>query len=153
MYIVNYRRRAEAVFFIVLIFFIVCLTRLLYIQFFRADFLASIAKKQHNLYIELEPRRGTIYDSNFKPQAVNLAFESVFAAPNDMTQAQKDAAERNLSVILKMDAGNLRSKLSRKKYFIWIARKIPPEQAEAIRKLNLKGVGFIKESKRCYPNG
>ncbi|MFA6384622.1 MAG: penicillin-binding transpeptidase domain-containing protein [Candidatus Omnitrophota bacterium] len=153
MYIVNFRRRAEAVFVIVLIFFIVCLTRLLYIQFFRADYLASIAKKQHNLYIELEPRRGTIYDSNFKPQAVNLAFESVFASPNDMTRAQKDAAELNLSAILKMSAGNLRSKLSRKKSFVWISRKISPEQAQQIKDLQLKGVGFIKESKRCYPNG
>jgi len=153
VYIVNFRRRAEAVFVIVLIFFIVCLTRLLYIQFFRADYLASIAKKQHNLYIELEPRRGTIYDSNFKPQAVNLAFESVFASPNDMTRAQKDAAELNLSAILKMSAGNLRSKLSRKKSFVWISRKISPEQAQQIKDLQLKGVGFIKESKRCYPNG
>ncbi len=153
MYIVNYRRRAEAVFFAVLIFFIACLARLLYVQVFHADYLASIAKKQHNLYIELEPRRGTIYDANFKPQAVNLAFESVFAAPNDMTQAQKDAALRSLPVILKMDAAALRDKLSRKKSFIWLARKVPSDKAEEIKELKLKGIGFIKESKRCYPNG
>jgi cell division protein FtsI (penicillin-binding protein 3) len=153
VYIVNYRRRAEAVFFAVLIFFIVCLARLLYIQFFRADYLTSVANKQHNLYIELEPRRGTIYDSNFKPQAVNLAFESVFASPNDMSLQQKDAAMRSLPVILKMDPANLRSKLARKKSFVWLARKIQPGQAESIKTLQIKGIGFIKESKRCYPNG
>lgn len=153
MYIVNYRRRAEAVFFVVLIFFIVCLSRLLYIQFFRADYLASIAKKQHNLYIELEPRRGTIYDTNFKPQAVNLAFESVYASPNDMKEEQKNAAFKAFSSILKIDEASLRSKLSRKKSFVWITRKAPPEQIQEIKKHKLHGVGFIKESKRCYPNG
>jgi cell division protein FtsI (penicillin-binding protein 3) len=153
VYIVNYRRRAEAVFFVVLIFFIVCVSRLLYIQFFRGDYLASIAKKQHNLYIELEPRRGTIYDSNFKPQAVNLAFESLYASPNDMDRSQKNAALLGLPVILKMDEKNLRDKLSRKKSFIWLARKVPPEKIDEIKKLKIKGLGFIKESKRCYPNG
>jgi cell division protein FtsI (penicillin-binding protein 3) len=153
VYIVNYRRRAKAVFFAVLIFFIVCIARLLYIQFFRGDYLASIAKKQHNLYIELEPRRGTIYDTNFKPQAVNLAFESVFASPNDMDKAQKAQAQSSLASILNIDAERLRGKLSRNKSFIWIARKITPEQTQQIKTLKLKGIGFIKESKRCYPNG
>jgi len=43
--------------------------------------------------------------------------------------------------------------LSRNKSFVWIARKIPEEKAEQLKRLNLKGIGFIKESKRCYPNG
>ncbi|MDD5775188.1 MAG: penicillin-binding transpeptidase domain-containing protein, partial [Candidatus Omnitrophica bacterium] len=153
MYIVNYRRRVEAVFCAVLIFFIACLARLLYVQFFNADYLASIAKKQHNLYVELEPRRGTIYDSNYKPQAVNLAFESVFAAPNDMTPEQKEAVVRGLPGIVRMDASVLRDRLSRKKSFVWLARKVPSEKIGLIKQLKLKGIGFIKESKRCYPNG
>lgn len=153
MYIVNYRRRAEAVFFAVLIFFIACLARLLYVQFFHADYLASIAKKQHNLYVELEPRRGTIYDANFKPQAVNLAFESVFAVPNDMTQPQKEEALSSLPAILKMDTSVLRERLWRNKSFVWLARKVPADKIELIKALKLKGIGFIKESKRCYPNG
>jgi len=153
VYIVNYRRRVEAVFCAVLIFFIACLARLLYVQFFNADYLASIAQKQHNLYVELEPRRGTIYDSNYKPQAVNLAFESVFAAPNDMTPGQKEAVVRGLPGILRMDASVLRDRLSRKKSFVWLARKVPSEKIGLIKQLNLKGLGFIKESKRCYPNG
>ncbi|HOU36802.1 MAG TPA: penicillin-binding transpeptidase domain-containing protein, partial [Candidatus Omnitrophota bacterium] len=153
MYIVNYRRRAEAVFFAVLIFFIACIARLLYVQFFHADYLASIAKKQHNLYVELEPRRGTIYDANFKPQAVNLAFESVFAVPNDMTQPQKEEALSCLPAILKMDASALRDRLWRNKSFVWLARKVPSDKIELIKALKLKGIGFIKESKRCYPNG
>jgi cell division protein FtsI (penicillin-binding protein 3) len=46
----------------------------------------------------------------------------------------------------------LKDRLYRKKSFIWLARKISPEQSAAIKKLNLKGINFIKESKRCYPN-
>ncbi|MFH1640493.1 MAG: penicillin-binding transpeptidase domain-containing protein, partial [Candidatus Omnitrophota bacterium] len=41
----------------------------------------------------------------------------------------------------------------RKKSFIWLARKIDPVLAEKIRSLNIKGLDFIKESKRSFPNG
>jgi cell division protein FtsI (penicillin-binding protein 3) len=42
--------------------------------------------------------------------------------------------------------------LSRKKSFIWLARKLTPEKSESIKKLNIKGLGFLRETKRIYPN-
>ncbi|MBW2121703.1 MAG: transpeptidase family protein, partial [Deltaproteobacteria bacterium] len=36
--------------------------------------------------------------------------------------------------------------------FVWLQRKIAPKKAEMIRKLELPGVGFVKESRRYYPN-
>ncbi len=103
--------------------------------------------------MELEPRRGAIYDTNLKPQAVNLAFDSVYAAPKAVLAKDKEKIVRALTRILNLDEASLRDKLARDKSFIWLARKISPEQSEAIKALNLKGVGFIKESKRSYPNG
>ncbi len=103
--------------------------------------------------MELEPRRGAIYDTNLKPQAVNLAFDSVYAAPKEISDNDKEKIARELSAILGLDVVSLKSKLARPKSFIWLARKISQQQSEAIKALNLKGIGFIKESKRCYPNG
>jgi cell division protein FtsI (penicillin-binding protein 3) len=153
VYIADYRRRTQAAFLIFFVLFIFCLARLFYIQFFRSKYLGEIAKKQHNCFVELEPRRGTIYDTNFKPQAVNLACDSVYAAPKDMAEAEKERITRELSGILNLEPDYLRSRLARPKAFIWLARKISSAQSEAIKALNLKGLGFIKESKRCYPNG
>lgn len=152
MHINNYRQRCEAVFLLFLVFLILCLARLLYIQIFKSAYLVSLAKKQQNLFVELEPRRGTIYDSQLKPQAVNIPVDSLFAAPNEIPNKDKENIIKQLSSILKLDTGYLRERLYRKKSFVWIARKISPEQSDEIRKLNIKGIGFLKESKRSYPN-
>ncbi|MFH1398151.1 MAG: penicillin-binding transpeptidase domain-containing protein [Candidatus Omnitrophota bacterium] len=152
MYIANYHRKTEAVFLLCIIFLLFCVTRLLYIQFFRSEYLAGVAKKQHNLFIELEPRRGVIYDTNLKPQAVNISVDSIYATPRDIKEKDKQLITEILASVLNLNQAYLKDRLAKDKSFIWLARKITAEQSQAIRKLNLKGIGFIKESKRCYPN-
>lgn len=152
MYISNYRRRSEAVFLVFFSFLILCTARLIFIQLFRSGYLSGIAKKQHNLFVELEPLRGTIFDCNLKPQAINLPSNSLYASPNEIKDKDKEAIIRQLCGILNLNPSNLRDKLYRKKSFIWIARKITPRQTEAVKKLGIKGLGFLKESKRSYPN-
>ncbi|MFA4889316.1 MAG: penicillin-binding transpeptidase domain-containing protein [Candidatus Omnitrophota bacterium] len=153
MYISIYRRRSDAVFFAFLCFLLFCCLRLLFIQFFRFNYLSEIARKQHSLFVELEPHRGVIYDARLKPQAINLPVDSLFAAPNEMSQADKQSAVLRLPAILNLSRSYLQSRLLRKKSFIWLSRKITPQQSAAVKKLNIKGLGFLKESKRSYPNG
>jgi len=141
------------VFFIFLFFLGFCIARLFIIQFLRSGYLSELARKQHSLFVELEPRRGTIYDSCLRPQAVNTAVESLYASPKEIPQNDKEEIIEKLSSILHIERDYLRDRLSRKKSFVWLARKITPQQAEEIRACNIKGLGFIKESKRCYPNG
>jgi cell division protein FtsI/penicillin-binding protein 2 len=152
VYISNYRRRSEAVFLSFLIFLILCISRLFFIQFFRSSYLADIARKQHSLFVELEPLRGTIYDTNLKVQAINISADSLYASPNEIRDKDKEAIIRQLAPILKVDDAYLRDRLYRKKSFIWLARKITPEQSQAIKGLNIKGLGFLKESRRSFPN-
>ncbi len=152
MYIGNYRRRTEAVFLVFLFFLILCIARLFYIQFFRSRYLLGIAKRQHNLFVELEPVRGTVYDSNLKQQAVNIPVDSLYAVPNEIRQEEKEKIVGQLSSILNFDRAYLTDRLGRDKSFIWVARKLSPEQSQAIKRLNIKGLGFLKESKRSYPN-
>ena len=140
-------------FLLFILFFLFCISRLLFIQVFRSNYLAEIARKQHNLFVELEPRRGTIYDSNLKPLAVNVQVDSLFASPKEMPARDRETAAKKLSSILNINISQLREKLGKKKYFVWIARKITPQQSEEIKRLNIRGLNFIKESKRCYPNG
>lgn len=152
MYISNYRRRCGAVFLVFFSFLIFCIARLIFIQLFRSSYLSGIARKQHNLFVELEPVRGAIFDCNLKPQAINLPANSLFASPSEMKDKDKEAAIKYLSAILNLDKPYLRDRFYRKKSFVWIARKISSENTDAVKKLNIKGLGFIKESKRSYPN-
>ncbi len=153
MYISNYRRKVEAVFLFFLIFLVFCIARLLFIQFFRANYLKNLARLQHNLFVELEPRRGNIYDTNLKPQTLNISVDSLYASPDEIPNKDKPLIIKQLLRILNVSDTYLKDRLYRKKSFIWLARKITPQQSEAIRGLNIKGLGFIKESKRGYPNG
>jgi cell division protein FtsI (penicillin-binding protein 3) len=150
VYISNYRRKCEAIFLIFFIFFLLCIVRLFFIQFFRSKYLTSIAKKQQNQLVELEPRRGAIYDCNLKAQAFNMSMDSLYAVPNVITN--KESVINQLLPILGLERSYLSERLSRKKSFIWLARKLPPADAEAVKKLNIKGLGFLKETKRIYPN-
>jgi cell division protein FtsI (penicillin-binding protein 3) len=150
VYISNYRQRCEAVFLVFFIVLLLCVGRLLFIQFFRSAYLTSIAKKQHNQFVELEPRRGTIYDINLKAQAFNLSMDSLYAVPNAIKN--KEAIIEQLQPILGIERSYLRDRLNRKKSFIWVARKLSPDKSQRIKKLNLKGLGFVKETKRIYPN-
>lgn len=152
MYISNYRRRNEAVFLLFFVFLIFCIARLFFIQFFKSTYLAGIANKQHNLFIELEPLRGIIYDTNLKPQTVNIPMDSLYASANAIQDKDKERIIRQLSQILNINQTYLRDRLYRKKSFIWLARKLTPAQSQAIKKLNIKELGFLKESKRFYPN-
>ncbi len=151
MYIKEYPRRFYCIFFIFLIFFICLVGRLFFIQFYTGRYLSALAKKQQNLFIELEPRRGIIYDSRMRPLAINIVMDSLYACPRAIKD-KEDIAD-TLAPILKSDRSYLENRLSRNKYFIWLARKISPAQAEQIRALKKKELGFIKENKRGYPNG
>src|SRR6185295_404791 len=50
------------------------------------------------------------------------------------------------------DRQSLADRLSQRKAFAFIRRQVAPDQAQRVAALNLDGVGFVKESKRFYPN-
>lgn len=143
-------RRFQKVVFAFLGLFTLCLSRLWYIQFYKSSYLANIASQQHNLYVELESLRGSIYDRNMRPLAFNLPSDSLYASARQVKE--KDKVVSSLSDILGLDAGFLQERLYRDKAFVWIARKLSPDKAVQIKKLNIKGLDFIRESKRIYPN-
>jgi len=142
----------NAVFLFFFVFLIFCIARLFFIQLFRSNYFVEIAQKQHSLFVELEPRRGTIFDLNLKPQAVNVSVDSLYASVNLIPDKDKEEIIRQLLPILNVGNVYLRDRLYRKKSFIWLARKLSPSQSEAIKRLNIKGLDFIKESRRSYPN-
>ena len=126
---------------------------LIFIQIFRSDYLSNLAQRQHEHSMVLEPRRGTIYDRNLRALAINLPVYSIYANARSMRQEHdEDDAVAKLSGILKTDPKQIRDKLEKDKYFVWIARKVPQEIYLQIKNLKLPGIGFIKESKRFYPN-
>jgi cell division protein FtsI/penicillin-binding protein 2 len=132
------------------IVFLISLTRLFFIQCFRNKYLIQLARKQQNLFINLEPRRGTIFDRNLRPLAINLPSESLYAVPYEIKD--KQGAIKLLLSILEVKQSYLEKRINSNRSFIWLKRKLSPEVVDEIKKLKIAGLYFIRESKRTYPN-
>ncbi len=141
--------------FVVLIIFVLCfgmiVVRAYQLQVLERE--KSVKLAQHQYYyrrISLSPHRGTIYDSKGRELAVSITVNSLYAQPAKI-ENKKELATK-LAPILSIDAHKIYKLLSNPKSFVWLQRKITPTQQEKIEALKLKGVGFILESRRFYPN-
>ncbi|MBS1114621.1 MAG: stage sporulation protein [Nitrospirae bacterium] len=112
---------------------------------------AERAKSQQVKAEDIQVRRGNIYDRRGRAFAVNLELESLYCDPEEVV-ADRDGLKR-LSGILGMDTKLIQAKFRQEKRFIWVNRMLAPEKAGEIKKLNIKGIGFLPEAKRFYPRG
>ncbi len=153
MYLRKYPFRFAAVFIFILAGFCYSIFFLFYIQIFRSSYLSHLAQRQHEHLKSIDPKRGTIYDRNLRPLAINLPVYSVYANPRMLRKSHSmDEIITELAAILKMDRRVLAQKVSKDKYFVWVTRMLPQSTYEAIKAKHFPGIGFIKESKRFYPN-
>jgi len=125
------------------------LVRLFVLQVVDYAWLTRKAERQQSRTIEIEARRGVIFDRDLHPLAMSLMVDSVFAVPGEITDLPGVA--RQLAGILDLDVNDLVGRLAASRNFCWVARKITPEQSRRLRALNLHGIYFQTESKRFYP--
>jgi len=123
--------------------------RLTYLQLFCHSEYLSRALRQQERTIEITPERGAIYDRNMNPLAMSIPVDSAFGVPSEI--ADEHLAARLLSGVVDVPEEELEARFESSRSFVWISRKLPPEKAEAINALNLKGVYLQKENKRFYP--
>jgi cell division protein FtsI (penicillin-binding protein 3) len=123
--------------------------RLYWLQVERHDHYAKKAAQQHQRVLDLEPPRGTIYDARGRVLAVSVDVESVTADPQAVVDAKTTA--HRLATVLHLDAPELEQRLRSERDFVFVARKLDPPVADAVRALNLPGIHFVRESKRYYP--
>ena len=143
--------RIRKVLYALIIAFALLCVRLVFVQLGAAKSLSNIASNQYRLLVSLLPKRGIIYDHNLKELAININLISIFAEPFKIED--KGIASQKLASILGLSRDEIYKKLSQEKGFVWLGRKVSPDTARAVRALNIKGIDFIKEPQRAYPNG
>jgi len=131
--------------------FVLVIVRLVHLQVLQATELGMKADRQHQKNIVLEGARGTIYDRNSKVLAMNMDVPSVFGVPTSLGNPGQTA--RDLSPILHVKTTEIEKKLKQEKHFVWLARKLEPEQGRRLERLSLDGVGVVMEGRRFYPKG
>ena len=123
--------------------------RLVYLQVFQRAELKLRADRQQEQTVEIEPKRGTIYDRMGRELAVSLDVDSVYGVPAETDNPRALAAR--LSRILRENPQALEKRLAGDKQFIWLSRKVEPGKAEQVRALGMKEVGIRLETRRFYP--
>lgn len=127
--------------------------RLVWLQVLRHDDYAAMARNQQQRLVELPALRGSILDRTGQPLAKTLEADSVVVDPQklkDMPQAAAQLADalgldREL-LLLRMQQSKLR-----RSHFLWVARKLTPQESKRVRVLKFDGLEFRKEMRRYYP--
>nr|MBU1328397.1 penicillin-binding protein [Candidatus Omnitrophota bacterium] len=143
--------RIRKVLYTLIIAFVLLCVRLVFVQLGAARSLSNIASNQYRLLVPLLPKRGVIYDRNLKELAININLVSIFAEPFKVKDKGIDS--QKLASILGLSQDEIYKKLNQKRGFVWLGRKVSQDTARVIRALNIKGIDFIKEPHRAYPNG
>jgi cell division protein FtsI (penicillin-binding protein 3) len=147
----NYRGRGVIVAFFLLAGFAVVLYRLFDLQVLQAAELTAKADRQHRKTVTIEGARGGVYDRHGKVLAMNVEVPSVFGVPTSLDDPGTIA--RDLAQVLPVRALDLEKKLRQERSFVWLARKLDPEQGRRVEALSLGGIGTIMEGRRFYPKG
>ena len=129
--------------------------RLTWLQTAEAGEFSRRAEQQRTQEIVLTPRRGAILDREGQPLAISADAKTVFAMRQSVADPKATAA------ILAKYLGGAESaylaKLSKKRGFVYIERKVPMDRAVPLQKAlaaaKMQGVGFADDSRRVYPCG
>ena len=96
--------------------------------------------------------RADITDRNGRILATNLTTHSLYAQPHQMIDP--DRAARELARIFPdLDDEKLFKQFTGKRKFLWIKRRISPEQQQAVFDIGEPGLLFGPREMRLYPNG
>ncbi len=145
------RFRAPVVFALLLLLFVVLIGRSLYLQWINNAFLQEQGSSRYSREIEVPAHRGRIVDRAGEPLAISTPVKSVWAFPGQVEATPEKLAQ--LAQALETTPRALAKKLEDGSDFVFLAKQVPPEVAERVAALRIKGVHDQNEYRRFYPAG
>ena len=117
------------------------------------DFYMSQGEARFERLLPIATTRGMITDRNGEPLAVSTPVESVWGNPQELVKVQNRWGE--LAKALGMPLDELKRKLAQKqgKEFVYLKRRINPDEAKRILAHKIPGVQSQREYRRFYPQG
>jgi cell division protein FtsI (penicillin-binding protein 3) len=144
--------RARVVLALLLAAFAALALRALYLQALKTDFLQEKGDARYSRLLEMPATRGRVLDRNGEALAVSTPVKSIWAIPADVEF--KAAQKKKLVALLGLPVGELDKKLSGPaRDFAYLKRQVPPDTAEAVVELGVRGIYESREYRRYYPAG
>jgi cell division protein FtsI (penicillin-binding protein 3) len=130
--------------------FSVIIARAVQLHVFKGPWLSEKAAGQYTRSFTATGKRGTIFDAKHREMAVSIDVTSIAGFPASIHDIPGTA--KSLGIILGINHRELKKKLSSKRSFVWVKRHATPKEVNKIKAANLKGIGFLSEHSRVYPN-
>ena len=128
------------------------LVRGIYLQSLHKAFLQRKGDARYSRSLVLQAHRGKITDRNGELLAISSPVESIWASPPDveMSAGQK----KDLAKLLLMNTPDIDKKIANtEREFVYLKRRLSPEQAAKVMSLEIPGIFTQREYKRFYPAG
>jgi cell division protein FtsI (penicillin-binding protein 3) len=128
--------------------------RLVHLQIVQRADLVARAGRQQRRTIDAPAKRGDILDRRGGVLATSVDAESIYAVPSEIGDRQAAAARlcEALGDCTDRERRALVERLGQQRAFAFVRRQVSPDEARRVARFNLDGVGFIRESRRFYPN-
>ena len=147
-------KKIKIVLLIIIICFILIISKVLYIQVFEYKKLNNLANNLWSRNLIIGADRGRIITDDNVTIASNTTTVTLVIIPNQIKKEKKEEIIKNLATILNTTEDNI-SKHINKKTSVEIVhpegRQLSFDIADKISKLNYEGVYLLKEGKRYYP--
>ena len=145
------RHRAEGRLFVLALFFFCAFS----VVGFRMGHLAAsepVEPRAAATDSDIVAQRANIVDRNGRILATNLSTHSLYAQTRDMVDPSR-AAQELARIFPDLDADELYADFIGERKFLWIKKKLSPEQMQAVHDIGEPGLLFGPREMRLYPNG
>ncbi|MEW8497510.1 MAG: penicillin-binding protein 2, partial [Candidatus Thiodiazotropha taylori] len=119
-------------------------------QVFETAFLQEQGERRYLRTMKVSASRGMITDRNGEPLSISTPVKSVVANPRVVKSDNQTIGA--LASILDLNPDRLRRQLSSDRSFVYLKRRINPDQAEKVAALVIKGLDLLSEYRRFYPS-
>jgi stage V sporulation protein D (sporulation-specific penicillin-binding protein) len=151
------KKKLRTTLFVVFLILILLIFRLAYVMLIQGDELQAKAYQQQALNRNINPKRGTIYDSTGKYiLAVSSTVYTVTVNPTNISQENKEEVSKALSEIFELDYEKVLKKVKKRSSIETIVKKVEKEKTDELRVwmensgINV-GINIDEDTKRYYP--
>jgi cell division protein FtsI (penicillin-binding protein 3)/stage V sporulation protein D (sporulation-specific penicillin-binding protein) len=139
--------RINFIFFLTLIFGLIIIARLYFLQVIKGDYYQALAQGQQKVIKTASGERGRIFFKSGQVLATNERGKFLYVSP--LKIKDKEGTTKLLSEVLNLAESEIREKIEKENYFELIKKRVTKEEIESLK--NLEGVYFGETNFRNYP--
>lgn len=125
--------------------------RAAYLQLIPDRRVTQLQERQFQTVVTLQSRRGAVVDRKGRELALSMTAYSLYADPK-LIEGKKQVSKK-LAKILGVGPEFVYSKIKNAdRRFVWLMRLLSKEKMEKIKEMDIRGLSFVEEYKRYYPN-